>query len=51
MNMTKISTLLTSIALASTPLFAQAYQIAPNPNPVDKYHRCAEQRCRNLQFH
>ena len=34
MNMTKISTLLTSIALASTPLFAQAYQIAPNPNPV-----------------
>jgi|CXWL01.1.fsa_nt_gi hypothetical protein len=34
MNMTKISTLLTSIALASTPIFAQAYQIGPNPNPV-----------------
>ncbi|WP_292927205.1 FxDxF family PEP-CTERM protein [Nitrosomonas sp.] len=35
MNMTKISTLLTSIALASAPVFAQAYQIGPNPNPVD----------------
>lgn len=34
MNMTKISTLLASIALASSPIFAQAYQIVPNPNPV-----------------
>lgn len=34
MNMTKISTLLTSIALASSPILAEAYQIAPNPNPV-----------------
>lgn len=34
MNMTKISTLLASIALISTSTFVQAYQIAPNPNPV-----------------
>lgn len=34
MNMTKISMLLASIALTSTPTLVQAYQIAPNPNPV-----------------
>jgi PEP-CTERM motif len=34
MNTTKIFTLLAGLTLACAPLFAQAYQIAPNPNPL-----------------
>lgn len=34
MNITKISALLTGIALASSSLYAHAYQITPNPNPA-----------------
>lgn len=46
--MTKISTLLTSIALASTPIFAQAYQIGPNPNPVGNTIEIIDEDAENL---
>ncbi len=48
MSMTKISMLLTSIALASSPIFAQAYQIAPNPNPVGNTIEIIDEDAENL---
>ncbi len=48
MSMTKISTLLASIALASSSTFVQAYQIAPNPNPFGNTIKIIDEDAENL---